>query len=139
MLSVESRVLSGQPPLPIAFETQEVSKSAARKTDTMFFIFFIANVKRMRHYQRGRKSHTGLMVELGKIIETERLVVVAWCALFAVGLVEDGWSEGIGSRDLGRNLIDCQRIEFNSGELTAASKNERSAKIVVGPIEIVTE
>ena len=33
----------------------------------------------MRHYQRGRASITGLRLESGKIIETERLVVVARC------------------------------------------------------------
>ena len=36
---------------------------------------FWHNDERMHHYQRGRTSITGLMVELRKIIETERLVV----------------------------------------------------------------
>jgi hypothetical protein len=37
--------------------------------------------KRMHHYQRRRASITGLMVELWKIIETGRLVVVVMTRL----------------------------------------------------------
>ncbi len=37
---------------------------------------FLVNDERMHHYQRGRASITGLMVELREIIETGRLVVV---------------------------------------------------------------
>jgi hypothetical protein len=39
--------------------------------------YFFANDERMHHYQRGRASITGLMVELREIIETGRLVGVA--------------------------------------------------------------
>jgi hypothetical protein len=42
-----------------------------------FGLILLANDERMHHYQRGRASITGLMVELRKIIETGRLVVVA--------------------------------------------------------------
>ena len=40
------------------------------------------NDERMHHYQRGRKSITGLRLEIREIIETERLVEVAWRGLF---------------------------------------------------------
>ena len=42
---------------------------------------FLENVEHVHHYQRGRASITGLRLESDKIIETERLVVVARCAL----------------------------------------------------------
>jgi hypothetical protein len=41
-----------------------------------------ANVERMHHYQRRRTSITGLVLWLRKIIETGRLVGVAWRGLF---------------------------------------------------------
>lgn len=49
-------------------------------------VFFIARDamaydERMHHYQRGRASITGLMVELREIIETGRLVVVVMTRL----------------------------------------------------------
>jgi hypothetical protein len=43
--------------------------------------FSLTNDERMHHYQRGRTSITGLMVELRKIIETGRLVVVVMTRL----------------------------------------------------------
>ena len=43
--------------------------------------FLEANVEHVHHYQRGRASITRLRLESDKIIETERLVVVARCAL----------------------------------------------------------
>jgi hypothetical protein len=42
----------------------------------------LQNVEHVHHYQRERASITGLKVEIRKIIETERLVVVARCGLF---------------------------------------------------------
>ena len=42
---------------------------------------FAPNDERMHHYQRGRTSITGLMLELRKSIETGRLVVVAMTRL----------------------------------------------------------
>jgi hypothetical protein len=47
----------------------------------MMGIDFLPNDERMHHYQRGRGSITGLMVELRKIIETGRLVVVVMTRL----------------------------------------------------------
>jgi hypothetical protein len=44
--------------------------------DSSGFIF-LHNDERMHLYQRGRTSITGLRLELGKIIETRRLVEVA--------------------------------------------------------------
>ena len=55
----------------------------------------------MHHYQRGRASITGLMVELRKIIETGRLVVVVMTRLvelsrYAVRLLDGPvmWQSG---------------------------------------------
>ena len=41
----------------------------------------LPNDERMHHYQRGRASITGLMVELREIIDTGRLVVVVMTRL----------------------------------------------------------
>ena len=43
--------------------------------------FYPSNDERMHHYQRGRASIMGLMVELREIIETGRLVVVVMTRL----------------------------------------------------------
>ncbi len=45
--------------------------------------FFQANDERMHPYQRGRAAITGLRLKSGKIIETGRLVGVAWRGLFS--------------------------------------------------------
>jgi hypothetical protein len=50
----------------------------------MVRIIFWQNDEHVHHYQRERASITGLKVEIRKIIETERLVVVARCGLFDV-------------------------------------------------------
>jgi hypothetical protein len=44
-------------------------------------LVFSDNDERMHHYQQGRASITGLMVELRKSIETGRLVVVVMTRL----------------------------------------------------------
>jgi hypothetical protein len=48
---------------------------------TFIVFFFLSIDERMHHYQRRRASITGLMVELRKIIETGRLVVVVMTRL----------------------------------------------------------
>jgi hypothetical protein len=62
----------------------------ARSLWGCLYSFFLENDERMHHYQRGRVSITGLMVELREIIETGRLVVVVMTRLvrhfFIVGI-----------------------------------------------------
>jgi hypothetical protein len=52
-----------------------------------FLDLFLANDEHVHHYQRGRASITGLRLWSGKIIETERLVVVARCGLLCFFII----------------------------------------------------
>ncbi len=116
MLSVESSVLSGQPPLPIGFETQEVSRSAARKTDTMFFIFFIANGEHVHPLPATAED------ELGVIFRTT--INVANTAAGSGLHDADCWLSGFHVRRL---RIACQLDTHD------ASRNSIRSAAIVGP------
>jgi hypothetical protein len=55
----------------------------------MAISLFLHNDERVHHYQRGRASITGLGLWSGKIIETERLVVVVTARLVLLVFVPE--------------------------------------------------
>ena len=80
---------------------------------------YLHNDERMHHYQRGRALITGLMVELRKIIETGRLVVVVMSRLVLLVL----WFGGKATPS--RNFFDL--IARNRNHLALESNRGHSA------------
>ena len=77
---------------------REANRDAAKQDASEYSgLHFLQNDERMHHYQRGRASITGLMVELREIIETGRLVVVVMSRLVLL-LVLGGRQGGLVSR-----------------------------------------